>query len=84
MDYGLRLTTPCEVPTDPREACSPEWRVLLPPGRAVALYFGTEFCEDRLPDLDDANAYCAVARAHASAVSRASCKPAGEVSEVAA
>lgn len=64
MDYGLRLTTPSEVPADPRDACPADWRDLLPPGRAVALYFGTEFCEDRLPDLDDANAYCAVARAH--------------------
>jgi hypothetical protein len=26
------------------------------------LYFGTEFCEDRLPDLGEANAFCALAR----------------------
>ena len=34
---------------------------MLPAGRAVALYFGSEFCEDRLPDRDEAAAYCAVA-----------------------
>ena len=62
MEYGLRLTTPCEVPSDLREACPPDWRDLLPEGRAVALYFGTEFCEDRLPDLDEARAYCEAAR----------------------
>ncbi len=28
----------------------------------VALYFGSEFCEDRLPDTDEANAFCAIAR----------------------
>ncbi|CAG0958691.1 hypothetical protein BURK1_00595 [Burkholderiales bacterium] len=35
---------------------------MLPDGPAVALYFGSEFCEDRLPDLDEASAFCAVAR----------------------
>jgi hypothetical protein len=35
---------------------------MLPEGRAVALYFGSEFCEDRLPDLDEAIAYCELAR----------------------
>jgi hypothetical protein len=28
----------------------------------VALYFGTEFCEDRLPDAAEAEAFCALAR----------------------
>ena len=64
MDYGLRLTTPARSRADPRDACPPDGATCFPPGRAVALYFGTEFCEDRLPDLDDANAYCAVARDH--------------------
>ena len=31
-------------------------RSLLPEGPTVALYFGTEFCEDRLPDFDDVRA----------------------------
>jgi len=62
MEYGLRLTSPVTPPSDAREACSPAWRELLPEGHAVALYFGSEFCEDRLPDLDEGKAFCALAR----------------------
>lgn len=62
MEYGLRLTAPGDVPGDPRDACPAGWRDLLPEGSAVALYFGSEFCEDRLPDLAEASAYCAMAR----------------------
>ena len=64
MDYGLRLTTTADPPRDPRDACPLPWRSLLPEGPTVALYFGTEFCEDRLPDLGEANAFCALAREH--------------------
>lgn len=35
---------------------------MLPEGPVVALYFGSEFCEDRLPDLIEAESFCAVAR----------------------
>jgi hypothetical protein len=62
MEYAIRLTSPDGAPGDPREACPSPWRERLPEGRAVALYFGTEFCEDRIPDLDEACAYCAIAR----------------------
>jgi hypothetical protein len=62
LDYGLRLSSPAEPPSDPRDACPLPWRGLLPEGHTVALYFGTEFCEDRLPDLGEANAYCVRAR----------------------
>jgi hypothetical protein len=62
MEYAIRLTSADAVPGDPRDACPSPWRERLPEGRAVALYFGTEFCEDRLPDLDEASAYCAIAR----------------------
>lgn len=64
MEYGLRLTDPAVVPPDPREAFPPQWRGMLPDGRAVALYFGTEFCEDRLPDADAALRCCELAREH--------------------
>jgi len=63
MEYGLRLARPTEPPPDPRDACPLPWRGLLPEGPAVALYFGSEFCEDRLPALDEARAFCALARA---------------------
>ena len=62
MDYGLALPSPDALPEDPRDACPPGWRDLLPEGKAVALYFGSEFCEDRLPALADAAATCAAAR----------------------
>jgi hypothetical protein len=64
MEYGLRLARASEPPRDFRDACPPAWRALLPDGRAVALYFGTEFCEDLLPDADEAGASCAIAREH--------------------
>ncbi|HNT37631.1 MAG TPA: hypothetical protein PKO45_00785 [Rubrivivax sp.] len=65
MEYGLRLTRGDALPADPRAACPGPWRELLPPGPAVALYFGSEFCEDRLPTLAEALANCALAEAHA-------------------
>lgn len=64
MEYGLRLTRGDALPADPRDACPEPWRALLPPGPAVALYFGSEFCEDRLPGLDQALAHCALAEAN--------------------
>ena len=63
MDYGIRLTSAAATCDDPRAACLPAWRGLLPDGDVVALYFGTEFCEDRLPALDEALAFCERARA---------------------
>ncbi len=62
MEYGIRLARLAEPPPDPRDACPPPWRDLLPAGPAVALYFGSEFCEDRLPGPDEARAFCALAR----------------------
>jgi hypothetical protein len=35
---------------------------MLPQGAVAALYFGSEFCEDRLPNLGEAIAFCALAR----------------------
>lgn len=64
MDYGLRLSSPAEPPRDPRDACPLPWRSLLPQGPTVALYFGTEFCEDRLPGVAEASEFCALAREH--------------------
>jgi hypothetical protein len=61
MEYALRVTSLSEPPQDPRDACAAPWRSMLPEGSAVALYFGSEFCEDRLPLLDEASAYCELA-----------------------
>ena len=62
MQYGIRLRRPGAAPADPRDVCPTTWRGLLPRGHVEALYFGTEFCEDRLPDLDEAQAFCRMAR----------------------
>jgi hypothetical protein len=62
MEYGLRLMSPVAPQPDARAVCPPAWRELLPEGRAVALYFGSEFCEDRLPDLEEARAFWELAR----------------------
>jgi hypothetical protein len=64
MEYGLRITSPDAPPTDARAACGESWRPLLPDGPTVALYFGSEFCEDRLPDVVEALAYCDIAHEH--------------------
>jgi hypothetical protein len=61
MEYGLRLARGAEPPRDPRDACGRPWHDLLPEGPAVAWYFGSEFCEDRLPGMGEARAYCAMA-----------------------
>jgi hypothetical protein len=61
MEYALRLVGADEPLFDARDACSPSWRPLLPDGPTVALYFGSEFCEDRLPEAIEAIAFCDVA-----------------------
>jgi hypothetical protein len=62
MEYALRLTAPVAPRGDPRDELPAAWRGLLPGGTTAALYFGSEFCEDRLPDLVEAVAYCELAR----------------------
>lgn len=61
VEYGIRLASPTALPGDPRDACPAAWRDLLPEGPGVALYFGTEFCEDRLPGVDEAASFCTLA-----------------------
>jgi hypothetical protein len=66
MEYGLRLAhrpSADALPADPHAACPARWRALLPAGPVVALYFGSEFCEDRLPDAAEAARHCELARA---------------------
>lgn len=65
MEYALRLEEPAELaglPEDPRAACVCAVRDLLPPGELAALYFGSEFCQERLPGPRAATAFCAAAR----------------------
>lgn len=62
MEYGIRLVTPHAPPPDPRDLCPAAPARALPEGPLTAIYFGTEFCEDRLPDAAEAEAFCALAR----------------------
>jgi hypothetical protein len=61
MEYGLRLST-----VSPSSLLSTEFETLkdssLPHGSLTSLYFGSEFCEYLLPSLDEAEAFCALAR----------------------
>lgn len=62
VEYGLRLGAADEPCGDPRDECPPAWRAVLPDGPIAALYFGTEFCEDRLPEFAQAKDFCDLAR----------------------
>jgi len=57
MEYGLFVSEERELPADPRAACA-KWRHLLPPAPLRALYFGSEFCADLLPELAQAERLC--------------------------
>ena len=62
MEYALRLLAPRVPAGDPRDLFPSAPAGALPAGHVAALYFGTEFCEDRLPDAAEAEAFCALAR----------------------
>jgi hypothetical protein len=61
VEFGLRAASLDALPRDARDA-HPALHDLLPDGRTVALYFGSEFCEDRLPDAREAREACGIAR----------------------
>jgi hypothetical protein len=61
MEYALRLLAPRVPAGDPRDLLASAPAGALPAGRIAALYFGTEFCEDRLPDAAEAEAFCSLA-----------------------
>jgi hypothetical protein len=58
MEYGIFTSTIRELPADPRSACAGDWMDLLPPGELRAIYFGSEFCEDLLPEAAAAESFC--------------------------
>lgn len=62
MDYAVRLASPGPLPDDPRRLCPDSWRDWLPDGPLQALYFGSEFCQDLIPDGREAERFCALAQ----------------------
>jgi len=64
MDYALRLTAPRGTPIAFPDNLPEPWRAVLPEGTLTALYFGTEFCEHRLPTVEEAKRFCDMAHAH--------------------
>ncbi len=62
MDYGILVNDAGPLPDDPREVCTAPWRTVLPPGPLRAIYFGSEFCADQLPDTAKVALLCAHAR----------------------
>jgi len=60
MEYGLRLANPENGSRNPRDFCSAALWELCPDGPLTALYFGSEFCQELLPRIREADAFCAL------------------------
>jgi hypothetical protein len=62
MEYGLRIATPeshCKIPED---ACDGALLKLFPQVSFSSLYFGSEFCQELLPGIRQAESFCELAR----------------------
>ena len=62
MEYGVFVSDIRELPADPRSICAGEWRDLLPHAPLRAIYFGSEFCEELIPDPATVERFCIQAR----------------------
>jgi len=62
LEYGIYKTDTGPLPTDPRETCAVRWRAVLPPAPLRAIYFGSEFCIDLLPESKTVGTFCSLAR----------------------
>lgn len=58
MEYGLRIATLESAFTSPSEFCDSTLWELCSEASLSALYFGSEFCQDLLPSIEDAAAFC--------------------------
>jgi len=62
MEYGLRIATPesdCRIPED---VCRGALLKLFPQVSFSSLYFGSEFCQELLPGIRQAESFCELAR----------------------
>jgi hypothetical protein len=62
VEYAVAMEAPGSLPDDPRGWCDAPWVGVLPAGRLAAVYFGSEFCEERIPGADESAALCSFAR----------------------
>jgi hypothetical protein len=58
MEYGLRIATLESAFKRPRDFCAAALRELCPDAPLRALYFGSEFCQELLPGIRVAAAFC--------------------------
>jgi hypothetical protein len=58
MEYGLRLATPEGALKSPGDFCDADLLALYPDASLAALYFGSEFCQELIPGIRDADAFC--------------------------
>jgi len=58
MEYGLRIATLESAYSNPAEFCDAGLWELCPDARLAALYFGSEFCQELLPGLREAEEFC--------------------------
>ncbi len=58
MEYGLRIRNLESAYKSPGDFCDANLLELCPEASLTALYFGSEFCQELLPTLKDAEAFC--------------------------
>ena len=64
MEYGLRIATLDKAHGNPGEFCDTKLWDMCPDAQLAALYFGTEFCQDLLPTIGEAEAFCIHCKQH--------------------
>ncbi len=62
MEYAVRLAKVGPIPDDPRQWCPESWQKFLPSGDLKAIYFGSEFCQDLIPAVAEAESFCMLAK----------------------
>jgi len=64
MEYGLRIATLESASRSPRDFCDAAVWNLCPDAPLKALYFGSEFCQELLPSIREAEGFCAYCAEH--------------------
>ena len=64
MEYGLRIATADSTHKSPSDFLDASLFELCPDAPLTALYFGTEFCQELIPDIRETEAFCDYCSAH--------------------